>query len=145
MVSISEFSLEKHSGPYGFWPLRTKLLRDGVYTGVRLPGFIIDRQYRTRNGGYFFIANSDCPFEESQHFILLDSNLRVRSYRHLMAPYDTWLLESCEVKDDDSLLLGFRGEPTLHILVRLRESRYWFLSWIMLKRLHLPQRFDRRS
>lgn len=67
MQSITQFSLEKHDGPYESWPRLTRLFANGVDTGKKVPGFIIEAQYQCRDG-YLLITSQDCLFEESNDF-----------------------------------------------------------------------------
>ena len=46
MERINAFFLEKHEGPYEKWPRRTGLFFDGKFTGTKIPGFIVEAQYR---------------------------------------------------------------------------------------------------
>jgi hypothetical protein len=73
---ITTFSLEKHTGPYETWGTNSALFADGNSTGKRVPGFVIEGQYAW-NGGYLLITSYDCPFEESQEFLLLDCEFRL--------------------------------------------------------------------
>jgi hypothetical protein len=76
MRVFDSFSLPKHEGPYKSWPLTTELWLDGRPTGTRIPGYVIEAQYRC--GDRYLIATSwDCPFEEMQTFVLLSPELRV--------------------------------------------------------------------
>lgn len=105
-VSIDSFTLAQHDGPYERWPLTTPLLLDGVPTGQRVPGFVIEGQYRWHE--FVLLINSwDCPFEESYDFLLLDAGHRVVARASLGVPYDTFLLHAHWPIDDTSLRLHF--------------------------------------
>lgn len=65
MERIDLFTLEKHDGPYEFWRPTTELWLNGKPTGSRIPGYVIEAQYRC--GTRYLLATSwDCPFEELQ-------------------------------------------------------------------------------
>ncbi len=91
MESVNAFSLEQHGGPYEKWPRRTRLFFNGQATGTAIFGFVIEGQYQCSEG-YLLITSEDCPFEEANHFILLDSSFRPIAQKVLFAPYQTFLL-----------------------------------------------------
>jgi hypothetical protein len=87
MEQIKLFSLEKHDGPYATWPSSSCLFADGVDTRQKLPGFQIEAQYAC-NSGYLVITNYDCPHEERDEFILLNSSFETiaRTWSHVHSP-----------------------------------------------------------
>jgi hypothetical protein len=116
MEPIEAFSLVKHDGPYESWPARTRLVRDGVATATEIPGYEIEAQYRT-DGGYLLVTSFDCPFEESNAFVLLDARLAVVARRELLVPYGSFLLHAHWPIDTSTLALHYYEELfyTLHI------------------------------
>jgi hypothetical protein len=91
MEKIDYLSLEKHDGPYEAWPLVSRLFAEGKDTQWQVPGYVIEAQYRW--GEYSLVITSmDCPYEESNHFLLLNSDFEIVSRRGLGTWYDTWLL-----------------------------------------------------
>jgi hypothetical protein len=103
---ITMFSLVAHDGPYTDWPLRTPLLADGVPTGITVPGYEVEGQYRC-DDGYLLINNWDCPFEESYDFVLLSDDLRTLSRASLGVPYGSFLLHAHWPTDAHSVRLHF--------------------------------------
>ena len=93
MKKIESFSLEKHEGTYELWPRRTRLFFDGVDTGTKIPGFIIEAQYKC-DEGYLLITSQDCPFEESNVFILLTPSFHSIAYKGLCVAYESFLLDA---------------------------------------------------
>lgn len=93
MQALTVFSLAPHSGPYEKWPVLTPLLRDGVPTGAEIPGYVIEAQYRCEHG-LLLITSYDCPFEESNDFLLLDDDYRILARKSLVVPYGSFLLNA---------------------------------------------------
>lgn len=116
MEPIDCFRLATHSGPYTSWPERTRLLRDGVETTTQVPGYEIEAQYRT-GGGFLLVTSFDCPFEESNAFLLLDDRLNVIGKRELLAPYGSFLLHAHWPIDASTLALHYYDDLfyTLHV------------------------------
>src|SRR5437867_9201341 len=106
MTPLTEFSLEKHSGPYESWPLKSRLLRNGQPTRLSLSGYQLLHQFRVEPG-FLFITDYDCPYEESTHVTLCDSNLRRLSSRFLGWPYTSFLLHRVEWLDPQRLVAIF--------------------------------------
>jgi hypothetical protein len=132
MKPVSCFSLENHSGQYETWPLRTRLLRDGMPTSTLLPGYSLLYQFEIADG-YLFVTDWDCPFEESTNFILVNKAFRVLSSRSIGAPYSSWMLvhlrcidqNRCEADfgDGDTWLITIRPWGIPYLLSRIRLDR----------------------
>ena len=129
---ITTFSLEVHEGPYESWPAKSKLLADGAWTGERVPGCSIERQY-TCDRHYLLVTSYDCPFEESQNFLLLDSRFRVVAKRFLGAPYDTFVLMDARPTGDRTIELVFAGDSTWYLEIRPPSS--WHGPRLSLRRV----------
>ena len=107
MEPITRFSLVTHEGPYDQWPRATAMLIDGAPSGVSVPGYVIDAQYRC-DDGYLLVTSYDCPFEESYTCLLLADDLSVRARADLGVPYGTFLLHAHWPTGDRTLLLHFQ-------------------------------------
>ena len=115
-TAISCFSLASHDGPYSAWPLTTPLLCDGVPTGRRVPGFVIEGQYRW--GDLVLLINSwDCPFEESYDFLLLNAEHTIIAHKSLGVPYGSYLLHAHWPHDERSLRLHFHEKQCFTLTV----------------------------
>jgi hypothetical protein len=91
---IQSFSLEKHSGPYEAWARKTRLYFDGADTGATVSGYVIDGQYRA-GGCYLLIVSYDCPYEESNDFLLLNAAFEIIAESSLTPPmYASYLLDT---------------------------------------------------
>jgi hypothetical protein len=106
LLQISAFSLESHAGPYETWPRRTRLYFNGEFTGVSIPGFIIEAQYQLARG-FLLITSQDCPFEESNDFLLLDSQFKQLAHNELLVPYGSFLLHAHWPESQNSWLLHY--------------------------------------
>lgn len=93
MEPIQEFSFARHDGPYEQWPDRIPLLRNGVPTGARLQGYVVEAQYRCVYGN-LLITSYDCPFEESNSFFLLTDEYTLLAQIRLAVPYGSYLLHA---------------------------------------------------
>ncbi|WP_424195204.1 hypothetical protein ACMYR3_05295 [Ampullimonas aquatilis] len=107
MQKIDAFSLEQHHGPYQAWPLKTRLYFRGQDTGSAINGYEIEAQYQCRQG-YLLITAYDCPFEESNEFILLDKAFKVIAQKSLMALYDSYLLHAHWPVSNNALRLHYQ-------------------------------------
>ena len=91
MERVDIFTLAKHDGPYDTWPLTTELWLNRQPTAARVPGYVIEAQYRCGNR-YLLATSWDCPFEEMQTFVLLSPEFKELERRFYGAPYvSVWL------------------------------------------------------
>jgi hypothetical protein len=118
MQTTTRFSLEQHAGPYEKWPLRSRLLSDGVRSDTRIPGYVLLHQFATPSG-YLLVTDCDCPFEEATSFVLLDKKSRVLSCRTLSIPYGSFNLDKLEWLDDRHARITFWDHD--HWLLTIRE------------------------
>jgi hypothetical protein len=140
---IEKFSLGKYEGPYKEWDEFSDLLADGVATGRRVPGCVIEGQY-AYGDGYLLINSYDCAFEEGQTFLLLDSQFRIKARRDIWTMYDTWLLMKHYPVGEDQLELDFA--PNEIFCLKIRSSRwpsFWrFKFWRRAGRYRDPRRWE---
>lgn len=106
MKEIDYFSLEKHTGMYDTWPLRSRLFINGEFTSQNLPGYKIKAQYKCASG-YLIITSWDCPFEEAATFILISPEYKILAQKSLGKMYSSYLLYSHKVLSETSLELDF--------------------------------------
>jgi hypothetical protein len=105
METLRAFSLKPHDGEYETWPLTSELLRDANPTGKRLPGYVMEAQYRCGDGRYLFVTSWDCLFEESLEIILTDADFKGVDRKSLGAMYSSTWLEHHEPVDAQRLKL----------------------------------------
>jgi hypothetical protein len=119
LVPTRRFALERHAGPYASWPLRTRVLADGVPTGAEIAGYSLLHQWEVRDG-YLLVADHDCPYEEATTFALLSRDLRVLGMRTLSALYGSYLLDGVEWLDERRLAATFHGGLRYEVQIRER-------------------------
>jgi hypothetical protein len=114
VTPIDRYSLEPHTGPYDSWPLDSALRVNGVLTQARVPGCVVEAQYETILGD-ILVTSHDCPFEESNTFVLLDSSHAIVSRAELGIPYDSFLLHEHWPADASTIGLHYH-ESTFYTL-----------------------------
>lgn len=133
MQPIERFSLERHAGPYADWPVDSELWLDGMRTGMRVPGYVIDAQYDTPLGT-LLATSFDCPFEDSNAFVLLDGDHRILARREIGTPYASWLLDTHWPESDTTLVLHYYA-ATFFRLQLLEPTRWWRRPRLRLRRV----------
>lgn len=137
MQPDTRFALETHAGPYERWPQTSRLIVDGVRMDARVPGYVIDAQYRTPLGT-LLVTSFDCVFEESSCFLLLDGTHRVLARRDLGTPYSSWLLDAHWPTGPTTLVLHYQVDAFFSLAImptrrlwprcprlRLRRGSHW--------------------
>jgi hypothetical protein len=119
MNKIDSFSFKPQPGPYETWSLCSELIKDDKATGKYVPGFIIGAQYAYKDL-YLLVTSWDCPYEESQEFILLSKDLTVLCKKHIGHIYSTILLEDHEPIAQDQAL--FHCNDDIDILVTIKSG-----------------------
>jgi hypothetical protein len=109
MEFISQFSIEKHDGNYESWPRTSRLFFDNDDTAMRIPGYVIEAQYKCELG-YLIVTSQDCLFEESNDFILLDQQLSIIGYDSLFVPYHSFLIQNHWPISESTLRLHYDNE-----------------------------------
>lgn len=119
MKEISCFSFKPQPGPYETWSLCSELIQNGKRTGKFVPGFVIGAQYAYKDL-YLIVTSWDCPYEESQEFILLSKDLTVLCKKHIGHIYSTVILESHKAVAEDQVL--FHCNDDVDILVTAKSG-----------------------
>lgn len=115
----TRFALETHTGPYDKWPLKSRLIVDGMLTELRIPGYSLLHQFEIADG-YLLMTDYDCPFEEATVFILLDRQLQMLTHRSIGAPYGSFVLERIEWLDERNLIAVFYQDDRWKISIAQR-------------------------
>ena len=109
MTPIEKFSLQTHQGEYEKWPSKSQLYYCGENVGIKLPGYIIEKQFELPH--YFLILNSwDCPFEEGCEVIVLNKKFTIVGHYSFMPFYNSFLLDGISELSQDHYKLTFNGE-----------------------------------
>ena len=133
MKKIDDFSLEKHECPYETWPRRTRLYCRGRDTGVKIPGYIIEAQYTWRQN-YLLITSQDCPFEESNDFVLLGPAFNMLARKGLLVPYSSFLLCNHWPVSEDSIRLHYSKRLFFTLTIKNSSCLFWNHFSLVLKR-----------
>lgn len=117
MKKISTFSFKQQLGPYETWSLCSELIMNGKRTGKYVPGFIIGAQYAYKDL-FLLVTSWDCPYEESQEFILLSKDLTVLCKKHIGHIYSTVLLEDHEPIAEDQVLFHCNNDTDILVTAK---------------------------
>ena len=120
MEIISHFSLEKHQGAYGTWPLKSKLFYDKKDTAVQITGYSLRYQFKLKNklkDEFLLITDWDCPFEEVTELWLLNSSFKIISHKSIGAWHSSWLLDDIKYVGPNQFLLLF-GDLSYNLTIR---------------------------
>lgn len=138
MQAIDLFSLEQHQGDYASWPLSSQLFHHGQPTATRLPGYGFEAQYRCA-AGYLLITHEDCPFEEANHFLLLDEHFRLLARQDLAHAYASHLLHAHWAISPWALRLHYYGDQIMTLSIAPRRWP-WGSRWrLVLTPLEQPE------
>ncbi|MGS0892569.1 hypothetical protein ACVBGC_08480 [Burkholderia stagnalis] len=100
MKPVDRFALEAHAGPYESWPPRTRVMMDGMRSGLAVSGYVLLRQFETP-AAWLLVTDYDCPFEEAVTFTLVSKDrLKVLAARTVGAMYATCHLDDVTWADD---------------------------------------------
>ena len=121
MEKITLLSLEKHQGLYESWARFSRLYANGVDTQKRVPGYVIEAQYKCEEG-YLVITSQDCPFEESNDFLLLDHVFETVAKSGIGIPYSPFLVSDHWPISKKAIRIHFNEE--LFYTLSIEEA--WF-------------------
>jgi hypothetical protein len=138
MKQIKAFSLAKHEDPYEKWPRLTRLYFNGADTGSEIPGYIVEGQYRCSDG-YLLITSHDCPFEESNDFLLLDDDFQILARNQLAVPYGAFLLNAHWPISSHSLRLHYYERLFFTLSVEKRTGLFRSRLRLVLKPFDEPE------
>ena len=109
MNRLNIFELAKHEGPYESWPQTTELIKSGVATGKRIPGYSIEAQY-AHTHGFVLVTSWDCPFEEAQSFLLLSHELDLLFEETIGGAYASVGMKGHEPVNENSVMVHCDGD-----------------------------------
>jgi hypothetical protein len=122
VIPIDRYRLQPHDGPYKSWPTTSLLRVDGQQTGARVPGYVIEAQYESSLGD-LLITSFDCPFEESNSFVLLDQAYSLIAQTELLVPYSSFLLHEHWVIDASTI--GLHYHEAIVYTLRILPPMAW--------------------
>ncbi len=122
MNGINQFSLEEHKGEYENRPLTSMLYYSGQALGIKVPGYVIDKQYEYPD--YFLLFLSwDCPFEEGCEIIVLDKDYQIVANHSLSPPYNSYHLTDVIAREQDHYTLTFNGTERFALTVNYPKKK----------------------
>lgn len=91
MKHIDKFSLQSHDCEYGDRPLKSLLYYSGISLGIKVLGYVIEKQFELTD--YFLLLISwDCPFEEGCEIVVLNKSKNIVGCYSFNAPYNSYNL-----------------------------------------------------
>jgi hypothetical protein len=127
MKKLNIFELSKHDGPHESWPMDTELIKNGISTGKKIPGYIIEAQYE-HVYGFLLVTSWDCPFEESQSFLLLSHELDLVFEETIGAAYASVWIEGHEPINEHAVMFHCGSNLDIFVTVesanKLRLEKY---------------------
>jgi len=107
LVEVVSLALERTGlSPKG--TLLSNLLAEGRPTGIRVPGLVLEAQYRFGEE-YLLFTTDDAPFEEALHIILLSPVYSAVDRLELGHPFAAGILRDLRPTASDTLQFSFFG------------------------------------
>lgn len=137
MRPIQTFALEQHPSPYETWPRRTRLLRGGVDTGTKVPGYSLLHQFELPGPRFLLITDHACPWEEDTEVLLLDDRLAPLARSHFGPPWGYFCFGGATVVDERTLDLTFLQRAPWRVTVL--DAKPWALGSLLRARRLGPE------
>jgi len=113
---IDKFSLQEHDGEYENRPLKSLLYCCGEALGVKVPGYVIDKQFELEN--YFLLFISwDCPFEEGCEIVVLNKLNKIVGSYSFTAFYSSYNLDAVSELSRNHYKLTFNESAHYEVLI----------------------------
>lgn len=137
MRPIDTFSLQEHKGEYKDRPLKSTLYHLGKETGIKVPGYVIERQFELTH--YFLLFMSwDCPFEEGCEVIVLNKQHKMVGNHSFSPFYDSFLLKEVIQTSEDHYTVSFDNQHAFELKINY-PSKNFFSSVVKVKKLDVSQ------
>lgn len=127
------------------------LADDGVETGTRLAGVVLEGQFACRDG-FLVITSDDCPFEEAVHIHLLANDLSRSESLTIAQAYAGGIVRGLHAEGPDSIAFSFYGDDLWRVTVLPRAKYIWQFrpfsgiradgAWFARRRLRITHRDD---
>lgn len=116
MNLIDKFSLQEHDGEYEDRPLKSLLYYCGEALGMKVPGYVIDKQFELAN--YFLLFISwDCPFEEGCEIVVLNKLNKIVGSYSFSPLYSSYNLHAVAEVAKDRYKLTFNESAHYEVLI----------------------------
>ncbi|MBT1065512.1 hypothetical protein KJY73_18135 [Bowmanella sp. Y26] len=133
MLPIDSFSLQQHQGHYHEWPLSSLLYYKGQSLGIRIPGFVIERQFALKDC-YLLLVNWDCPFEEGYEVIVLSHRLKVVGTYSFTPFLNSYLLSSISETAANRFQLVFNQNARFELTIDYPKT-HWLSRTVRVEKL----------
>ncbi|MCG7530149.1 hypothetical protein MHM98_02060 [Psychrobium sp. MM17-31] len=122
MITIDNFTIEKHQGDYENRPLKSALHFNGEKLNLKVSGYVIEKQFELPN--YFLLLiNWDCPFEEGCEIVVLNKDFKIVGNYSFTPFYHSYLLTSfCELSANQYQLV-FNDSDSFELIVNYPKRR----------------------
>lgn len=122
MNLIDKFSLQEHDGEYEDRPLKSLLHYCGEALGMKVPGYVIDKQFELAN--YFLLFISwDCPFEEGCEIVALNKLNKIVGSYSFSPLYSSYNLLAVAEVAKDRYKLTFNESAHYEVLINYPKKR----------------------
>lgn len=122
MNIINKFTLQEHDGEYESRPLKSFLYYCGEALGVKVSGYVIDRQFELEDYFLLFI-NWDCPFEEGCEIIVLNKVKKVVGSYSFNALYNSYKLNTVAELSKNHYKLTFNELDCFEVTINYPKKR----------------------
>ncbi|WP_237468244.1 hypothetical protein [Vibrio stylophorae] len=133
MIEITDFSIEEHQGEYEDWPLESALFFNDCPLDFKVPGYVIDQQYKL-DEYYLLIFSCDCLFEECCTLVVVSPSLKLLGQYRWGGAYQSYLWESLSQRDAHCFCIDFGQGLRYEITIRY-PKRIWFQKVLKVKQL----------
>ncbi len=124
MNLIDKFSLQKHEGEYEDWPLKSSLYYCGKELGVKVSGYVIERQFEL-NDYFLLLLNWDCPFEEGCEIVVINKDLNVVGSHSITPFYNSYNLHDITELSKDRYRLTFNESECFELMVYYPKKHFF--------------------
>lgn len=90
---------------------------------ARLPGIVLEKAFRLKNGTLLIVTTEDCPFEEGFHVSLVNPDGSLLETAHRAIPYNPGIVKNLFAISDDSVKMVLHDGEAIVIAVRTEGTR----------------------
>ena len=122
MTPVETFALGQTTGTAEGAPL-SDLLAGGTPTGVRVPGLVLEAQYRFGEE-FLLLTTEDVPYEEALHAVLLGRCHAIVDRLQLGHPFAAGILTDLQPAAGGSLRFSFFGGDLWELTIAPARRRF---------------------
>lgn len=95
---------------------------DGQYV-ARLPGIVLEKAFRLKDGTLLVVTTEDCPFEEGFHLSLIKPDGSLLETTHRAIPYNPGIIKNLRAISDDAIKMVLHDGEVIVVTVDPEGSR----------------------